>query len=132
MEVLVQTGKVELERYRDRPCTVGESRVTSDSGEIRTVTFFPLYVSCLELKQNNNWPNSENPDETAHYEPSHLDFHCLQWYCNGMSEFTRMFEVTRLSPKHLSCSDGPLIISESPKAYYLVLFKAVYSTVLFH
>ena len=25
-----------------------------------------------------NLANSENPDETAHKEPSHLDFHCLQ------------------------------------------------------
>ena len=24
--------------------------------------------------------NSENPDETTHKEPSHLDFHCLQMY----------------------------------------------------
>ena len=25
-------------------------------------------------------PNSVDPDETAHYEPSHLDLHCLQSY----------------------------------------------------
>ena len=24
--------------------------------------------------------NSVHPDETAHYEPSHLDLHCLQRY----------------------------------------------------
>ena len=24
--------------------------------------------------------NSVDPDETAHYEPSHLDLHCLQKY----------------------------------------------------
>ena len=24
--------------------------------------------------------NSVDPDEMAHYEPSHLDLQCLQWY----------------------------------------------------
>ena len=34
--------------------------------------------------------NSENPDETAHKEPSHLDFHCLQMCVQIylMSKFT--------------------------------------------
>ena len=30
------------------------------------------------VKKLINYTNSENPDETAHKEPSHLDFHCLQ------------------------------------------------------
>ena len=29
---------------------------------------------------NNRMANSEDPDEMAHYEPSHLDLHCLQGY----------------------------------------------------
>ena len=27
---------------------------------------------------NNRIANSVNPNETAHYEPTHLDLHCLQ------------------------------------------------------
>ena len=37
--------------------------------------------------------NSENPDEMANKEPSHLDLHCLQM-CDRiylMSEFTRLY-----------------------------------------
>ena len=29
---------------------------------------------------NNCMANSVDPDETARYEPSHLDLHCLQRY----------------------------------------------------
>ena len=29
---------------------------------------------------NNRMANSVDPDEMAHYEPSHLDLHCLQRY----------------------------------------------------
>ena len=32
------------------------------------------------VKINNRIANSVDPDETAHYEPSHLDLHCLQRY----------------------------------------------------
>ena len=49
-----------------------------------------------------NLANSENPDETAHKEPSHLDFHCLQTYVR----IYLMSEVTRLYPtvnKGMSC-----------------------------
>ena len=31
-------------------------------------------------------PNSVDPDETAHYEPSHQDLHCLKkevWVCRN-------------------------------------------------
>ena len=27
----------------------------------------------------NRMADSVDPDETAHYEPSHQDLHCLQW-----------------------------------------------------
>ena len=42
-----------------------------------------------------NEANSENPDETAHKEPSHLDFHCLQMFVRNylMSEFTRLDDI---------------------------------------
>ena len=32
------------------------------------------------LKIMNRIANSVDPDETAHYEPSHPDLHCLQKY----------------------------------------------------
>ena len=32
------------------------------------------------LKVINKLANSVDPDETAHYEPSHLDLHCLHKY----------------------------------------------------
>ena len=40
--------------------------------------------------------NSENPDETAHKETSHLDLHCLQMCVRiyPMSEFTRLYPNT--------------------------------------
>ena len=41
-----------------------------------------MFVSYFDYwnKDLINQTNSENPDETAHKEPSHLDFHCLQMY----------------------------------------------------
>ena len=44
---------------------------------------------------NNNLSNSENPDETAHKEPSHLDLHCLHMCVRIylMSEFTRLYPI---------------------------------------
>ena len=30
-------------------------------------------------------PNSVYPDETAHYEPSHLDAHCLRWFLSWLA-----------------------------------------------
>ena len=41
------------------------------------LTKYPLEVS-LYLKFNNWMSNSVDPDETAHYEPSHLDLCSLQ------------------------------------------------------
>ena len=42
--------------------------------------------------------NSENPDETAHKEPSHLDFHYLQMYVRiyPMSEITWLYPILLL------------------------------------
>ena len=40
--------------------------------------------------------NSIDPDETAHYEPSHLDLHCLQKYLswsNGLAGLTQLLYV---------------------------------------
>ena len=39
--------------------------------------------------------NSDNPDETAHKEPSHLDFHCLQTCVRIylMSDFFRLYPI---------------------------------------
>ena len=38
--------------------------------------FALIYVE-TEGKFGHTFANSENPDETAPYEPSHKDFHCL-------------------------------------------------------
>ena len=35
-------------------------------------------IYMFQSKINNRMANSVNPDEMAHYEPSHLDQHCLQ------------------------------------------------------
>ena len=34
----------------------------------------------FQSKTKNRMANSVDPDETAHYEPSHLDLHCLLRY----------------------------------------------------
>ena len=34
----------------------------------------------VSVKNYNKKANSVDPDETAHYEPSHLDLHCLHRY----------------------------------------------------
>ena len=52
-----------------------------------------MFVSYFE-DWNKKKINSENPDETAHQEPSHLDVHCLQMYV----QIYLMYEVTRLYP----------------------------------
>ena len=50
-----------------------------------------FHTSIINIK--NNEANSEDPDETAHMEPSYLDFHCLQMSVRTylMSEFTRLY-----------------------------------------
>ena len=35
-------------------------------------------INCILLKMKDYSANSVDPDETAHYEPSHLDLQCLQ------------------------------------------------------
>ena len=44
---------------------------------IRTVPLSVSYFDYWNEKKMINLANSENPDETPHKEPSHLDFHCL-------------------------------------------------------
>ena len=34
----------------------------------------------VQSKIKNKMANSADPDETAHYEPSHLELHCLDRY----------------------------------------------------
>ena len=34
------------------------------------------------VKNENRIVNSVDPDETAHYEQSHMDLHRLHWYLN--------------------------------------------------
>ena len=53
--------------------------ITSGHQVIRTATFFILYFNYWN-KKIINLANSKNPDETAHKEPSHLYFRCLQMY----------------------------------------------------
>ena len=45
-----------------------------------------IVANWVQSKINNRMANSGGPDETAHYEPSHLDLHCLQRYLNGPVE----------------------------------------------
>ena len=39
-----------------------------------------FHILIIGMKKYINLANSENPDETAHKEPSHLDFQSLQMY----------------------------------------------------
>ena len=51
-----------------------------------------------------NLLSSENPDETAHKEPSHRDLHSLQMCVRVylMSEFTRLYPISLLTEKSLN------------------------------
>ncbi|MEW8546761.1 MAG: hypothetical protein AB2693_24870, partial [Candidatus Thiodiazotropha sp.] len=62
-------------------------RVNSDSGIFSFTS--QLFTNLNKINQ----ANSVNPDETAPYEPSHHDFHCLQWDVRiyPLSEFTRLY-----------------------------------------
>ena len=52
--------------------------------EVDTSIIVYLHVLRCKLgfqsKIKNRMANSVYPDETAHYEPSHLDLHCLHRY----------------------------------------------------
>ena len=54
-----------------------------------------LFHSSIIGIKNKLTKQSENPDETAHKEPSQLDFHCLQTCVRIylMSEFTRLYPI---------------------------------------
>ena len=39
-----------------------------------------MQIGGLSLESKNRMANSEDPDGTARYEPSHLDLHCLHRY----------------------------------------------------
>ena len=39
-----------------------------------------FHTLIIGMQKCINKANSENPDETAHKEPSYQDFHCLQMY----------------------------------------------------
>ena len=52
----------------------------------------------VQSKFNNRMANSVDPDETACYEQSHLDLHCLQRYLYwsvGTKEFRHIFQLNR-------------------------------------
>ena len=58
------------------------------------------HVRCCQssflLKIINRLANSVDPDETAHYEPSHLDLHCLHWYLfwsTGLNGLTKQLVI---------------------------------------
>ena len=57
-----------------------------------------FHTSIIGIKNKLTLANSENPDETAHKEPSHLDFHCLQIRVRIylMSEFTRHYPISNI------------------------------------
>ena len=52
-----------------------------------------FHSSVIGMKNKFTKQTGENPDETAHKELSHLDFHCLQMCVRIylMSEFTRLY-----------------------------------------
>ena len=56
-----------------------------------------FHISNIGIKKIN-LANSENPDETAHQEPSHLDLHCLQMCVRIylISEFTGLYPLLAL------------------------------------
>ena len=39
---------------------------------------FNTCINCIMLKNQRLEANTVDPDEMAHYEPSHLDLQCLQ------------------------------------------------------
>ena len=54
-----------------------------------------FHISIIGIKSSIK-ANSENPDETAHKEPSHPDFQCLQMYVRIylMSEDIRLYPTS--------------------------------------
>ena len=59
--------------------------------------FFFDKLRSLYVKLNDRMSNSVDPDETAHYEPSHLDLRCLQ-----KSLVLSTMTVKELSTTHLN------------------------------
>ena len=72
-----------------------------------------------------NLANSENTDETAHKEPSHLDFHCLQMHVRIylMSEVTYFYHI-------LCTSNLAEIIHYCKTACHIFLYTIIYLKVL--
>ena len=56
----------------------------------------------ISAKINNTMANCVDPDETARYEPSHLDLHCLQkvsvLVCGD--DKIKAYVLTRFSSRH--------------------------------
>ena len=50
----------------------------------------------------NRMANNVDPDEMAHYEPSHLDLHCLQRYLSWSAGPKRLWHDTFCSKSYLN------------------------------
>ena len=48
-------------------------------------------------KTKNRMANSVDPDEMAHYEPSHLDLHCMHKHLNWSTGLKRLRGIDSLS-----------------------------------
>ena len=69
--------------------------INSFAAKFQTTIFFNLlFERSLYVKLKDWTSNSVDPDETAHYEPSHLDLCCLQKPIIKFNEITLKVEKT--------------------------------------
>ena len=60
----------------------------------------PLFRTGMSFLNQKRIANNVNPDETAHYEPSHLDLHCLR----RVSVSVPVYRVERVNRVEQNCS----------------------------
>ena len=84
-KIRVKSGFGRLAKFGQRPCW-----------------FHILIIGIIIAIKNKLTKQSENTDETAHKEPSHLDFHCSQMYVRIylMSEVTRLYPMYVIGQRH--------------------------------
>ena len=79
--------------------------------KLRLQNFEKLYINCIILKnQRLEGKNTVDPDETAYYEPSHLDLQCLkiQQLCLGLYGLTGCCCFSHIS------ENSPIIVLPIP------------------
>ena len=63
------------------------------AAEIRSTETAVRFTCFSPVDQNKHFANSADSDETARYEPSHLDLHCSPFcfqFCNDTPLFAKM------------------------------------------